>query len=386
MPASKKVILFIDTSHAYARGLLEGIANYSGLFGPWMFYTSLGQKGQTHRKLKQWNADGIIIRETHDQEILEKLLSLQLPTIIAPHSQRQISGLPNIIGDGLGAGKIAAEYLLDRGFRKFAFCGMSNSYWSDDRFKGFEHVIKQSGLDVQNFTLKNEFTEKSEKKITEWLLSLPKPNGMLACNDEKAHYIVELCNNAGINVPDEIAVLGIDNDQLVCSLTKPALSSVAINQKKAGFEAAKLLDRLMSGEYPEKQTIIASAVRVITRGSTDVIAVDDADVSKAVKYIRENAQNPIQVTDVLENASFIGRRALEKKFRKHLNRTIYEEIKKVRIKYISDMLLDSNFSVYQIAIKFGYSSPAHIARYFRQATGVNPEDFRKSNSELKAKP
>jgi LacI family transcriptional regulator len=179
-------------------------------------------------------------------------------------------------------------------------------------------------------------------------------------------------------VPDEIAVIGIDNDQLICNLTKPALSSISINQEQAGFEAACLLDKLMNGENPDNQTIIAHAVRAITRQSTDIVAVEDPDVSAAVRFIRENARKPIQVTDVIENTGFIGRRAFEKKFRKFLNRSILDEIKNARITNICNLLLlDTNLSIAEIALMSGFSSPAHIAGYFREIKGMNPAEYRK---------
>ena len=217
---------------------------------------------------------------------------------------------------------------------------------------------------------------KEQEKIADWLRSLPKPIGLMACNDNLARLVLSACRIAKIDVPHEVSVIGVDNNELICRLATPSLSSIALSDENTGYEVAKLLDKLMAGKKVKPQVLLSQPTHVITRQSTDVMAIEDQQVIKAVQFIKENTQRMIQVSDVIDVVN-VSRQTLERRFRKILNRPIYDEIKHTRIKLIAQMLLETNLSVFQIASKLGSSNPNHLARSFRQTMGISPTAYRK---------
>jgi LacI family transcriptional regulator len=197
----------------------------------------------------------------------------------------------------------------------------------------------------------------------------------MACNDDRAEQLIEACRTAHLRVPDEVAVIGADNDELVCGFCNPPLSSVAIDFERAGYESAKLLHALMSGRRPNRHKIIATASHVVTRRSTDILAVEDPAVARALRYIRDHDQGPVAVGDVAR-ASGLSRRALEKRFRATLARSILSEIRRGRIEHIAQLLAETSLSISDIADRLGFDGPQHIARYFRAGKGMTPREFR----------
>ena len=376
-----KVILLIDTARSYGRGLLEGIAKYSNLHGPWMFswkapfYRESSSRELTLPRLQDLNADGIIMRE---QKKTREVLALGLPTIISPY-KNQFPGLPNIITDDVTMGKMAAEHLLNRGFQHFAYCGFEDMFGVRSRGESFRRCVAKAGFKVSVYKepksrIKRLWTNE-QNVMAEWLKSLPKPVGLMACNDDRARDVTEVCKIAGLHVPEEVAVIGVDNDELVCNLSSPPLSSIVLNFERAGYEAAELLDKLMAGKKRLSKSIMVSPTHTITRQSTDILAIEDIEVAGAIRYIRQNANMAIQVDDVV-NVVTVSRRGLERRFRKVLNRSVLDEIRRVRIELVAKMLVETNFSVSQIALKLGYSGAENIARYFRQEKGISPVVYR----------
>ncbi len=212
--------------------------------------------------------------------------------------------------------------------------------------------------------------------LAEWLRTLPKPVGVMACNDDRGQHITEACATANLDVPYEVAVIGVDNDDQVCDISNPSLSSVALDVEKAAFQASGLLDKMMAGEKIPPQTVTVHPNRVVTRQSTNIVAVEDKLVSQALHFIHQNAKRLIQVDDVIK-ALNVSRRSLHDKFMKTLRRSVYDEIKRVRIDLISQMLVETDLSISDIALGLGYDSSNHIARYFKQKMGISPLDYRK---------
>ena len=213
--------------------------------------------------------------------------------------------------------------------------------------------------------------------IADWLKSLPKPVGLMVCNDDRGRQITETCNAVGLNVPDEISVVGVDNDNLVCELSSPPLSSIALSVERAGYEAAELLDKLMAGKKKKTtRTITVSPTHIVTRQSTNILAIEDHEVVQAVRFIRKHPKEPIQVGDVV-NVVTLSRRVLERRFRKALGRSVHDEIRRVRIEQVARMLMETNLSVSQIALDLGYPGVDHIARYFQREKGMSPLAYRK---------
>jgi len=390
MPLLKKVILLIDKSGALGRGLLKGIARYSQLHGHWLvfdeqtFCFSKNSAASPIREIRNFGADGIIMPRS---TIKEDILALGLPCIISelrvqmPSIPYERVGSFNILGDDLAAGKMAAEHFLDRGFKNFAFCGHDRVFWSEERASGFTKRIEQAGFTTSIYNQpatrrRPNSRQKQQRVLSQWLNSLPKPAAVMACNDEHARIVLNLCKTAGISVPYEIAVLGVDNDELLCSLANPALSSVALNTERAGYQAAELLDRLMSYETIPYKDIIVQPTIVVQRLSTDTIAIAEPEVKKAVKFITDNATRAISVRDVVESTG-PSRREMERRFRKFLGITIHKQIRKARAGQIAKMLAETNLTVSEIAILLGFNGVEHIARYFKKEYGINPTQYRK---------
>ena len=386
MPKKPRVVLLIETSRAYGRGLLCGIGKYSRLHGPWVFYREpqfyfkrSGSREMMLSNLKKWNANGVIAR-VPDIEKTKEIVSLGLPTVVSVHFNDIVPNLPNIVTDDKKIGQMVAEHLLERGFKNFAFYGGEETFFCRGRRESFCKAISQAGFFVQIYRGSKKGGEKVENELSalaKWLDGLPKPIGVMACTDDDSQRIAEECKMAGIHVPEEVAVIGVDNDTLVCALSDPLLSSVALNTERAGYEAAELLDKMMKGEKSAVKTIIVHPLHIVTRQSSDILAIEDKEVAEAVRFIREHSRQPIQVSDVVEDVP-LSRRVLEQRFRRVLGRSILDEIKRVRIEQIRRLLVETNMSVSDIAATLGYSSVDHIARYFREEMKMSPLMYRKN--------
>ena len=386
MPQIPKVVLLIETSRGFGRALLRGIAKYSRLYGPWTFYRmpvfyldpySRIREKELHR-MKKWGATGIIMREIKNSE---ELIGLGLPTIVSTYSKNKAPGVCEIYVNNKGIGKMAANYLLELGFTQFAFCGYDDFFWSEERKHGFIERVQQAGFDVITYKQPKSklmrLWDNEQNFLAAWLKSLPTPIGLMACIDERSQDVLEACKTSGLHVPEDIAIIGGDNDDLICDLANPPLSSVAINGVVAGYQAAELLDKLMAGkEKMTGQQITVEPTHVKARLSTDVLAMKDQDVATAIRFIRNNIKAPIQVSDVVE-ATCLGRRGLEKRFRKILERSILDEIRHYRTEQVSKYLIETSMSISQIASTLGYSSIKNISRYFCKEKGLSPLAYRK---------
>lgn len=377
MSSVPKVILLIESSRASGRALLRGVARYARLHGPWAFYWEPGGLEKAWPRLRTLDADGIILR---DVEKLGEVLRLGLPAIVIGHSKREVPGLANVITDSAAVGRMAAQHLLDCGFRHFAYCGFDDKPWSQERGGSFQRRVARAGFDASFYRLSLPAARRSWKNerlfMARWLESLPKPLGVMACNDDRGQHVIEACKLAGLRVPDQVAVIGADNDELVCELSDPPMSSVEINFERAGFESARLLAAMMAGRRGAARKIPARATHVVARQSTNILALPDPQVVRALSFIRQHAREGIQVTAVAQAAG-LSRRVLEKRFRALLDRSVLSEIRRVRVDQIARMLVETNLPVSQIALALGYESVEHIARYFRSEKGMSPLAYRR---------
>ncbi len=372
-----KIVLLIESSRASGRDLLRGIANYARLHGPWTFYWEPGGLEKVWPHLKTLKADGIILR---DVEKVAEVLATGIPAIVVGHSKREIPGLINVITDSVTIGNMAAEHLLNCGFREFAFCGCPGIPWSDLRSNSFRQRITEAECSVHEYKLpvsNGQPTWGRERLyMAKWLERLPKPLGVMACNDDRGRDVIEACKMVGLKVPDEVAIIGADNDELLCELSDPPMSSVGINFERAGYESAQLLATLMTGKPKTGSKIIVHATHVVPRQSTDIVAIGDPALGKALRFIRETAREAVHVEHVVKAAG-LSRRVLEKRFRKVLGRSVLEELRRVRVAQICRMLVETNQSVSQIALSLGYADVEHFARYFRKEKKMTPLAYRK---------
>lgn len=392
MKKSRKVILMMETSRTYERSILRGVAQYSRGRGTWVFYKkapfylrpNVGKVSL--EKILEMGADGLILREQVTRQQTEKFLALGLPTIVSPYTE-PFSDFPNIVTDDAAIGRMAAEYLLHRGFKQFAYSGIGQMYyWSRERGKSFDRRIAEAGFETHYYeheplTSRAQHSWEGEQNIiADWLRRLPKPIGLMACNDDQGQYILEACKIAGLHVPEQVAIIGLGNDDMVCDLVTPPLSSIAIGAEKAGYKAAEVLDKIMAGKKVTNQTIVVHPTHVVTRQSTDVFAVTDRDVLTALHFIHRRARKEaIQVDDVLREVS-LSRRSLYNRFAQILGRSVHEEIKRVRVDQLAQLLVSTSLPISHIASDMGCSDIKNIARYFKQQKGMTPLEYRKCHS------
>jgi len=277
MSEIKEIALLIETSTSYGRSLIRGIIKYANIAGNWMFYNEPRGLFEKLPHLNKWELDGIIMRDTPENL---KLLKLHIPTVISIRYQEKVLGVPNIIGNSDAIGNMAAEYFYNKGFRVFAFCGFDNFPWSREREEAFRNTVCSKGrIYIYRQSFSSDY-ERELNKIAHWLSTLPKPVGVMTCNDVRGAHVTIACKLARIQVPDEVAILGVNNDDLICQLMSPPLSSIALNTQRAGQQAAMRLEEMVAGKEIAEQHIIVEPEYVVTRRSTDVLAIKDPNITK----------------------------------------------------------------------------------------------------------
>jgi LacI family transcriptional regulator len=275
---------------------------------------------------------------------------------------------------------MAVEHLLEKQFRHFAFVGYHGQIWSEKRERAFAQRMYQEGHAVylyrmpqrQNIPLR---WEKEEPILAKWLQTLPKPIGLMACNDQRGREVLDACSLAEIAVPEEISVIGIDNDELLCELSFPPLSSVALNAVQGGYMAAKTLHEMIQKVPLTTEKIIVPPLHVVERRSTASVAIDDPEVATALQFI--HTQSPVDLTiDTVVASTCVSRRILEIRFRKFLKSTILQEIQKVRIERAKRLLQETDYSIERIAEIVGFATGSYFVQFFRSEMGITPSKFR----------
>lgn len=278
------------------------------------------------------------------------------------------------------AGRVAAEHLIDRGFTRFAFCGYEGRLWSRRRLQGFSQRLEEAGRSCCVYEPPHRRRilpwDREQPSVSAWLRSLAKPVGVMACNDIRGRQVIEACLEAGLRVPDDVAVLGVDEDRLLCELANPPMSSVVLNLERAGYQAAELLDGLMAGHVKRPQRIPVEALWVIPRRSTDVVAIEDRHVAAAVRFIRDRCRESITVSDVVAESQ-ISRRGLEIRFQHVLGRSIRQQIQQARLAWSKRLLVETNLSAEKIARACGFSSLSYMSSVFHRELGTTLTDYRR---------
>lgn len=373
----KRIILLLETSRAFGRQLIIGIIRYSKLYGPWIFYKEPIDLKSSIPHLTNWKPDGIIMR---DSLITNELLKLKKPTILAIHDSRYPKNLPVIKTDSCAIAKMASEHFLEKGLKNFAFCGFDDYDWSEGRKYYFNKFINEAGYCVYNYAqplIKLKSYWKGEQQhLIRWIKSLPKPIGIFACNDDRGQHILEACKFINLKVPDDVAVIGVDNDPMVCELSDPPLTSIALDVEAAGFEAAKLMDYMIEKKIRSNEQILVSPTHIVQRQSSDILAIEDKEVEKALRYIKENIKEKILIDDVVK-ATCLSRRTLERRFKKAVCRTIYNQIQHERIELLAKLLIETDLSISEITSQFNFTDAEHISRYFKREKGIGLREFRK---------
>lgn len=373
------VALIVETSIHYGRQILRGITRYLRSHQPWSVFLEQRELWTAPPQwLKNWKGDGVICRKTTPQ-LAEMLARTNVPLVDVSDCDPAL-GAPRISSDDQAIGRLAADHLLERGFRHFAFAGFSGQVWSIGRLAGFTARLAERGHDARIFESpwigpEARTWEREQQQITKWLSGLPRPLGLMACNDQRGQHVLDACQRLNVDVPEQVAVIGCDDDAVLCNLCHPPLSSVVPNPERVGYEAAALLDRLMSGRPAETQSMRIEPVGIHTRQSTDVLAIDDTAVASALRFIRERAFQGVSMKDVLKHSA-MSRSLLERKFRQYLGHSPQAEIRSIQLKRVKQLLAESDLPLGQIAALAGYAHPEYMSVVFKRETGQTPGQFR----------
>ena len=371
------VALLIETSNRYSRELVHGIRSFIQQRDSWSVHlTEQGRGDVPPPWLERWEGDGIIAR-IENRRIENALRKKSLP-VVSVSASGLAPDLPAVISDSESVSRLAAEHLIERGFRHFGYCGDARFAWSRTHGHHFQQTLAESGFTCSHFNSgRGDFADWNleQRKLGAWLRSLPKPAGVMTCFDIRGQQLLGVCRRLGLRVPDEIGVIGQHDDTLLCELCDPPLTSVIPNPREAGYQAATLLDKLMRRHKVEARTYPIAATGVATRQSTDLVATDDPQLAEAMRFIRRRALEGIRVGDVLAQVP-MSRTLLERKFREHFDRSPYETIQYLRHQEARTLLLNSELPIAEVAERCGYLSAEYFSADFKKQNGESPSAFR----------
>jgi LacI family transcriptional regulator len=381
----RSVALLIESSNAYARGLLQGIIAYQQQHDAWSVYLPELDRGASPPKwIRNWRGEGVIAR-IETEEIAKIVQRIGIP-VVDVSAARHLRGIPWVETDDPRVSELAVEHLIERGFRNLAFYGDPKFNWSIWRRDHFIASLQRRGLSCEIFDAVGPESRgyswpRENRRLANWIRSLIKPVGLMASYDIGARQVLDACRELNIMVPEEIAVIGVDDDPIVCNLAFPSLTSVIPDAAGAGYRAAELLDLMMSGGHPESESHFLAPLGISTRQSTDIFAVEDPEIRRAAKLIREQACTGITVLDVLGEVS-LSRRVFESRFRNATGQTPHEAILAQRLKRVEQLLRESDLPLEAIAAKTGFEHPEYMSVAFRKHFKVPPGKYR---SELRSR-
>lgn len=383
MSVSFNVAIILDVNRPYDRKVVAGISRFHHENQNWNLYLEDDPLSKIP-DFRKWPGDGVI-GNLDDPKVCEVVDKLSIPVVgYGGGSLAQVSNadIPYIYTDNRKITQLAFDHLHERGFRQFAYCGIPltpSHVWERDRRACFLDLCKSGGFGCSLYTGKRLSTRNwtaVQEDLAKWLNSLKKPVGLMASNDGRARHVLEACQLAGVRVPEEIAVIGVDDDEMMCELAYPPLSSVVQGTDRLGYEAAQLLDQMMRGKKVAKKKIM-DPVGVTVRQSTDVVAIDDPLVSKALSFCREEACRPAQVDDVAQHCT-VSRSLLEKRFKHVMGHTVHEEISKLQINKACELLIHTVLPIKRVSSLCGYATVQYMHSKFKRLKGVSPGQFRKT--------
>lgn len=333
--------------------------------------------------ISHWHPDAFVCAPYPDHPTWRRLHHHK-PTL-ALASNQQPCPVPYLSVDHEAVGAAVAEYFLGRGFCSFAVLGIEGKDWAQERRCGFERKLAAAGHSCAiwneqwtSFSIQEQWEQKglnSHQRLIRWIKSLPKPVGVLACNDLLGWQLITDCHLAGVCVPEEAAIVGVDNDELFCEMAHPTLSSVAVDWRRLGREAAMAIGRMLAGETLPNKTSLSLVREIVTRRSSDITAVSDPELAAAMRFIQNHACETITVNDVLSEVP-MDRRRLERLFRKVLGRTVKEEIRWVQVNRATQLLINTELGIEQIATRTGFSDRRLLVEAFYRVLRMSPSEYR----------
>jgi LacI family transcriptional regulator len=377
MRPRRSVALLVETSNAYARGLLEGVMEYLRQHSPWALYLpELGRGDRPPEGLARWKGDGILAR-IETPEIARAVARAGVP-VVDLSAGRHLPGAPWVETDDDAIAALALQHLSERGFRRLAWCGDPGFAWSRLRRDHFLRRARATGIPVEVRDVPGGASpERDRRDLAAWVRRLSRPVGVFCCFDIMAQRLLDACRDLDVAVPEEVAVLGVDNDPLLCALTTPPLSSVVPNSRKTGWEAAALLDRRMAGVRVPPESHLIPPLGVQARQSTDVLALEDREIAAALRFIREHACDGATVSDVLR-AVPLSRRVLESRYRRATGRTPHQDLLRFRLERVKQLLGETEHPLDRISSLAGFNHPEYMSVAFKRETGSTPGEYRRA--------
>ena len=385
MKSQTKIAVLIGLHHAYGREVFRGIRSYAHPGTDWVIRCCPDQDDESLRMIREWQPAGIIAHIGPTSDVV-KLKALGIPIVVTGSACK--SSLPSVAIDDVAIGKLAAEHLMNLGLTYFGFFGHSALEYSRGRQEGFFSTLQQREFSC---LIHDESRPKpgkdylswrtADERMRKWLAALPKPAGVLAYVDTDAIQLAENCLAIGIQVPEEVTLMGVDNDEALCLTTYPPLTSVACPLHQLGYEAAAMLERLMNaglGTTTACESIVLPPTGVIIRKSTEMLAIEDPIIAKALRYIREHSCAGLRVDDLIQIIP-MSRRAFERRFAKLVGRSPLEEIYRCRIDHAKLLLRDTHLPMPEVAEKAGFSDAKRLSAIFKEKTGQSPTSYRKQH-------
>lgn len=381
MRSRPHVALIIETSKQFGRSLIVGVAQYLKAHGPWsIFIEERGIEDPVPRWLRDWDGDGIIARVNHD-EMARSLLATKVPVVNVRQYHCTVK-MPSVFEDDVHLCRLALSHFAEHRFQTFAYCGWPHIEWSVQRGVNFLRVVREAGLGEclcyapRRSAEQMPPWEQEQEDVAAWLQALPKPVAILAANDVRGVQVLDACRRINLPVPEQCAVLGVDNELMLCDLADPPLSSIDQDEERIGYEAAALLDRMMRGESAPREPLYIKPLGVVGRTSTDSVAVKDADVAKALRFIRMHACDRISIDDVAAHAC-LSRRVLQRRFKELLAHSPLEEVLSVQLARVQQMLSETDLKLHSIAERTGFTYVGHLSSFFKARTGLTCGEYRR---------
>lgn len=377
--ARPRVALVIETTQASGREVLRGIARFAGERHAWAIFHEPGSTVELVRRLPQWRGDGIIACISN-REVAAVVVAANVPVVhvLGPSSQ---AGLPVVDIDNEAIIKLAAGHLRQCGCQAFGFVGTCGAKGSRERCAAFTAEVGLNGAPIHTFQSEASALscDAQQGELAKWLVRLSKPVGIMAADDPLGRHVLEAARRAGLSIPDEVAVIGVGNDEPICELADPPLSSVRPDYAQVGYCAAEILDGLMRAARSPRRTILLPPVEVVVRQSTDLAAVADADVVRAMRFIRQHACNGIRVEQVADEVH-LSRSTLKRRFQAAMKRSVHDEILRVRLGRAQELLAQTDLPLDAIAERAGFRHQEYMGAVFRAKLGRTPAEFRRQRA------
>ena len=386
-----RVLIITDFTESFSHKLLAGLVDYSRRKEQWIvrrmppsYKAQIGIPGII-RVAKEWDVDAVIGQFEPTDEV--GLFAENGIVAIAQDFKKKFTSIPNVTGDYIGTGKMAARFFIDRGFRNYGFFGFNDVCWSDERCDGFRREVEAAGFGGSFYAYRMQEIDMlwyyQRNRLREWLQMIPKPIAIMACDDNQGTNLVEACHSLGIRIPSEVSIMGVDNDETLCSLGSTTLSSVQVDIEEGGRQTAALVERLVADPSAPAEDVVLKPVKIVERMSTAAFATDDQQILKALLFIHRNALKKISVSDVMTEAA-LSRRLLERRFKSVTGKTLYEYITDQKLRHFAEQLQETDEQVINIALSMGENDTKSISRRFKQLYGCTPVEWREKQRKDKS--